>query len=85
VTPCTIEMLPAIRFASCARNRVGRKSFNSRWFSRPRDFPPGAARRDAQIDIGVALAGARGDDHVHLRQKVALPFTPALSSARPAA
>ncbi len=25
VTPCTIEMLPASRFESCARNSVGRQ------------------------------------------------------------
>jgi hypothetical protein len=30
VTPCTIEMLPASRLDSCARNKVGRRSLISR-------------------------------------------------------
>ena len=74
VTPCTIEMLPASRFESCARNSVGRRSLISRFveegarIARPRSRPD----RIVGIDRLVALAAAGGDDHVHARQQLGI-------------
>src|SRR5258708_38744716 len=60
-TPWTIDMLPASRLDSCARNRVGRRSFISRSLPRPCVRTRGQNRG---VDIEVALAAARSDDHV---------------------
>src|SRR5258708_26133416 len=60
-TPWTIDMLPASRLDSCARNRVGRRSFISRSLPRPSVRQRGQNRG---VDIEVALPAARSDDHV---------------------
>src|SRR5438874_577877 len=44
VTPCTIAMLPAKRFESCAKNSVGRRSFISRSLRKPGPELPFASR-----------------------------------------
>ena len=68
VTLWTIEMLPAGRFESCARNRVGRSSVVSFSFSSTsRSLRRRGGGEDAGVDSLVALAAARRHDHVHRR------------------
>ncbi len=85
-TPCTIEMLPASRLDSCARNRVGRKSLVSRSFSStPGSAACGRAARRAS-STARSLSPPPAATIMSIRpSRSALPFTPALSSARPAA
>ena len=68
VTLWTIEMLPASRFDSWARNSVGRSSVVS--FSLSSTSGSLRLRRfldDHRVDGLVAFAAAGGDDHVHRR------------------
>ena len=87
VTPCTMEMLPASRFDSCARNSVGRRSLISRSLRKASGSAPCASPvRIVPSTAIVALAAAGGDDHVHARKQVGIALDAgALSSARPAA
>ena len=75
VTPCTIEILPASRLESCARNKVGRRSLISRSLRKAAGFCAlRHAAQDRAVDGKVALAAAGGDDHVHVRENVGLAF-----------
>ena len=66
VTPCTIEMLPASRFESCARKSVGRRSPIRRSLRNTPGFAACAdVREDLAVDRVVALAAAGRDDQVH--------------------
>ena len=86
VTPCTMEMLPATRFESCARNNVGRRSFISR------SLRKAAGRSVLRIPdrIMASTAASRSPPPAATimsmpASSLALPLTPALSSASPAA
>ena len=69
-TPCTMEILPASRLESCARNRVGRRSLISRSFSSAAGSARGGQRRqDRLVHRRISLATASGDDHVGARQQ----------------
>ena len=71
MTPCTIEMLPASRLESCARNSVGRRSLISRSLRKASGFAAlRQAGQDRGVDRDVALAAAGGDDHVGAREHV---------------
>ena len=87
VTPCTIEMLPASRLESCARNSVGRRSLISRSLRKASGFGGLAhAGEDRAVDRDVALAAAGGDDHVHAREQLGIALDARHpSSASPAA
>jgi len=79
-TPWTIEMLPASRFESWARNSVGRSPSISRAFEPATGFASTAA----------STAGSRSPPPAQTimwvcASKVASPFRHAWSSARPAA
>jgi hypothetical protein len=76
VTPCTMEMLPASRLESCARNSVGRSPPASISFSRTCRFrgrQGGQRLQHALIQRDVALPAAGGDDQVHLGDQAARP------------
>ena len=66
VTPCTMEMLPASRLESCARNRVGRRSLGSTLVEEHAAVLRRAVMpvEHLAVDRVVALAAAGGDDHV---------------------
>ena len=73
VTPCTMEILPASRLESCARNNVGRRSLISRSLRKAAGFCACAMPlKNRAVDVEVALAAAGGDDHVHVRQNIGL-------------
>ena len=75
VTPCTIEMLPASRLESCARNSVGRRSLISRSLRKASGFVGRRqAGQDRGVDRDVALAAAGRDDHVRARQEFGVAF-----------
>ncbi len=86
VTPCTIEMLPAMRFDNCARNNVGRRSLISRSLRKVPLFS--ALRRP--LSTAASTASSRSPPPAATIMSMrpsssALPLAPALSSARPAA
>ncbi len=83
VTPCTIEMLPASRFESCARNSVGRRSLISRSLRNASGSAAlSHAGQDRAVDRHVALAAAGGDDHVGAREDVGVALDAGACRAR---
>src|SRR4029453_14045793 len=76
VTPCTIEILPARRFESWARNSVGRRSLIRPALQKnaPGARPLPHLREDLAVGRVIALAAARGDDQMHaaLERRIAL-------------
>ena len=66
-----MEMLPASRLESCARNSVGRRSFDRRSFSIDVAVVGGSRLvHDRGVDSQIALATAGRDDHVHAAAKL---------------
>ena len=86
VTPCTIAMLPANRFESCARNSVGRRSFISRSLRKPgAELPLTSALRMLQ-STARSRSPPPAATIMSIRPRISLlPLTPAESSASPAA
>jgi hypothetical protein len=83
-TPWTIDMLPASRLDSCARNRVGRRSFISRSLSTP-DLASARA-----VKIAASTSRSRSPPPaatiMSVRARISLlSLMPAESSASPAA
>ncbi len=86
VTPCTIEMLPATRFESCARNNVGRRSFISR--SLRKASGRSLLRNPDRIIASTAASRSPPPAATIMSMRASnstLPLTPALSRASPAA
>ena len=77
VTPWTIEMLPASRLESCARNSVGRRSLISLSLRKSSCLP--ALRQAAEngaVGGKIALAAAGGHDHVHAAEQLRIALGP---------
>ena len=86
VTPCTIEMLPASRLESCARNRVGRRSLISRSLTKASAFAALSTFAATLRSTCASRSPPPAATIMSMRERNSgFAFTPALSSARPAA